>query len=194
MRKKHKHSSFKKKLLLHTPQIMILVGVCFVAVSVLHWVLRAQSLRLTDAVVSEYSQENLQPEKPLPTRISIQWFVDVDIEPHLYKEGEWTVSQSSASYLLQSTPPGQPGNTIIYGHNTRKILGNIRALTGSETIAITLSDGSIKNYTITTLAEVAPTDTTFLEPTEADVLTLYTCSGFLDKNRFIVRAVPSDSL
>lgn len=165
------------------------IGAFFMLVSSTHWVLRARSLRMESDLVAQFQEQQI--ETPItPTHISIQWFVDADIEPHIYQNNQWTTSTEKASYLSQSAQPGTDGNIIVYGHNTRAILGNIRALKGSETIVLTLSDGSIREYQISKIIEVSPTQTEFLKPTQTETLTLYTCSGFLDKNRFIVQAVP----
>lgn len=165
------------------------IGVFFMVLSISHWILRARALRLEDSLVEQFQQTTV--ENPiLPTNIFIEWFVDTEIEPHIYQNGQWTTSADKASYLMQSALPGEAGNIIIYGHNTRSILGNIRALKGNEHITLTLSDGSKRNYQITTIVEVSPDKTAYLEPTDSETLTLYTCAGFLDKNRFIVQAKP----
>lgn len=69
-------------------------------------------------------------------------------------------------------------------------MGNIRALTGSEEIKLTMEDGSEKIYEIEEILEVDPGQTEFLQPTDEETLTLYTCSGFMDRQRFIVQAKP----
>lgn len=178
-----------KKITKNTPHVLMAIGVFFMVLSISHWILRARALRLEDSLVEQFQQTTV--ENPiLPTNIFIEWFVDTEIEPHIYQNGQWTTSADKASYLMQSALPGEAGNIIIYGHNTRSILGNIRALKGNEHITLTLSDGSKRNYQITTIVEVSPDKTAYLEPTDSETLTLYTCAGFLDKNRFIVQAKP----
>jgi len=39
-----------------------------------------------------------------------------------------------------------------------------------------------------------PSDTTYLLPTKVEILTLYTCTGFLDSKKLIVRAMPAVQL
>lgn len=168
----------------------MVIGVFCMLVSATHWVLRARSLRLESDLVAQYTQSEVTEKPAIPTHIYIEWFIDTPIEPHVYQNDRWTTSADKASYLVQSAPPGKNGNSIIYGHNTRSILGNIRALKGNETITLTLSDGTTKEYEIVTITEVSPNETSYLEPTDTEILTLYTCSGLLDKNRFIVQAKP----
>lgn len=173
------------------PELLIGLGVIFTLISVTHNLLRLRSLQLDRQIVQSYHSEIVRSDtRPIPTHIYIQWFVDVAIEPHVYQDDRWTVSDTAGSYLLASAKPGESGNIIVYGHNKRSILGNIRALKGSELITLGLSDGTSRTYKIETITEVSPTDTRLLEPTSREVLTLYTCSGFLDSQRVVVTAVP----
>lgn len=71
-------------------------------------------------------------------------------------------------------------------------MGNIRALKGNEDITVITEDGVKHIYTIDTIVEVDPSETKYLEPTSEETLTLYTCSGFFDKQRFIVQAKPKN--
>jgi LPXTG-site transpeptidase (sortase) family protein len=168
------------------------IGVIFMSLSILHWTLRARSLRMEADLVAQYQIEAQEEERIIPTRIFIEWFLNTPIEPQIYQDGQWTISPDQASYLMQSAAPGENGNTIIYGHNKRSILGNIRALKGNEIIVLTLSDGTTREYQINFITEVDPTETEFLEPTDTETLTIYTCSGLFDSKRFIVQAVPID--
>lgn len=143
--------------------------------------------------MTEYIAQQVVAYQPkaYPTHIEIPWYIDVAIDPHTFVAGEWTVSEKHASYLTDSSLPGEPGNLIIYGHNKREILGNLRALKGYEEITLTMSDGSTRQYRVDSIQQVNPTQTELLSQTEEEVLTLYTCSGFLDSQRFVVRAIPA---
>lgn len=173
---------------------MIVLGIFGIGYFSLHWFLYYRSLRLSKATVLALSTSQLA--SPIggpatkPRHIFIRWFVDSDIEDEALVHNEWAISPTKSSYLVQSARPGEKGNVIIYGHNKREILGNIRALKGSEIITLTLENGVQRKYAIAKLIEVDPFDTTYLKPTTTEVLTMYTCSGFLDSRRFIVRAVP----
>lgn len=126
----------------------------------------------------------------LPTHIFIPWNTDSDIEALPFANGQWSVSDTKVTYLLGSARPGEPGNIILYGHNKREILGNIRALKGGERVTMRTSDGNDHIYTVISTKEVDPSDVSLLSPTTTEILTMYTCSGFWDSQRFIVRAVP----
>lgn len=179
-----------KKLKQSAPILLLVTGAFLMSVSGLHWYLRYQALSLDEELLAQHSQVPQENLGQIPTHIYIQWFVDTPISEHVFENNNWTISETEASYLKQSAKPGENGNIIIYGHNKRNILGNIRALKGSEVITITTQDGFEHKYQIEHITEVNPDQTEYLQPTNEEVLTLYTCSGFLDSKRFIVRAQP----
>lgn len=188
---KNAATTLAKKLPSLLPELLVISGTLLVIFSAAHNLLRLRSLTLDRQTLETYLKtQPSQATKVIPQHIYIKWFVDVAIESEVYVEGKWTVSPNSASYLIASAEPGKPGNLILYGHNKRSILGNIRALKGNETIELTLSDGNKKLYKIASLNEVNVSDTKLLQPTDTEVLTIYTCSGIMDSRRFVVRAVP----
>jgi len=134
------------------------------------------------------------PDRPHPTHLFIQWFVDTDIKDGTVIGNNWTILPNEAVYIINSARPGNAGNIIVYGHNTREVMGNIRALKGYEKIKVTLSDGTERWYQVKTMKQVLSTDVRYLEPTTDEVLTLYTCAAFADAERFVVQAVPVNSL
>ncbi len=161
-----------------------------VTVSTVHNIVRFRALSIDKKIVAEYHAAPAVAPLPVPTHIFIKWFVDVDIEKEVYTDNHWTISPDKASYLAQSARPSTDGNMIIYGHNLRTVLGNIRALKGNETIVLTLSDGTTRSYKIVSMQQVDPANTKLLSPTNTETLTLYTCAGFLDSQRFVVVAKP----
>ncbi len=168
------------------------VGVFFIILSATHWILRFKALSLDASLVAQYVNKESDDSKN-PTHIKIQWFIDTDIDKQIFVDNNWTVSENNASYLSNSAQPGENGNIIIYGHNKRNILGNIRALKGNELITLTTKDGTEHFYSVSKITEVNPNETEYLRPTSEETLTLYTCSGFLDQKRFIIQAKPSTS-
>jgi LPXTG-site transpeptidase (sortase) family protein len=184
--KKRKNKIIKKSKI---PEVLVTLGIFLMVISGVYWSLRIRALSLDKNLLAQYEQQvEVRPNRP--AHISIQWFLNTPIETQILQNNHWTISDDEASYLDQSARPGEEGNIIIYGHNTRKILGNIRALKGSEEITVTTEDGVDHLYTIETIVEVDPSQTQYLEPTSEETLTLYTCSGFFDKQRFIVQAKP----
>ena len=172
-------------------QIFILFGIIAMLLWLNHWWSQSEKARISQkALLTSQLTEIRVADKPHPTHIKIQWFVDAPVTDGTLIGNTWTLSDSAAVYLIQSARPGTLGNIIIYGHNTREMLGNIRALKGSERITLTLSDGTKRLYKVTEMHQVTPGSVNYIEPTQMEVLTLFTCAGFADRERFVVRAVP----
>lgn len=192
MTKKRKNKSLILQIKKNYPSLLMLTGVIFLSISLSHWYLRAQALRLDRSLIAQYEAQFNQDKRSsnVPVHIIIPWFVDSEIEKQSYIDGHWTNSPDKSSYLMQSARPGEKGNIIVYGHNSKNILGNLTALKGKEIITLTLVDGSKRKYQVNNIVEVDPTQTEFLQASKEEVLTIYTCSGFLDQKRYIVQAKP----
>lgn len=190
-RKKPRKNNWCKYLKKRIPEVLIASGIFLILISLTHNLLRARALRLEAATLDAYNQANtmLHPDL-VPVYLTIPWNSDVAISTQVFEQGVWTISPDQASYLASSARPSQSGNIIIYGHNKREILGNIRALQGGEQITLTLQNGSRRKYQVVNIAEVKPSETSLLLPTSQETLTLYTCSGPLDSLRFVVQAKP----
>ncbi len=175
------------------PEFLIVVGTLLVSLSVIHNSLRFKALSISKQTVETYADSYSDDNQSLhPVHIFIPWNTDADIKPGVYVNNAWTVDPDNVTYLSNSALPGESGNIIIYGHNKRSILGNIRALKGGEKITLKLEDGSDRVYKVEKTMELAPSDTTPLLPTDHEVLTLFTCSGIFDSMRFVVQAIPVD--
>lgn len=183
--KRASRSKFKVSL----PHLLVGMGVGLIGIYLLYLgvTFRPPNFTELESVTTAQASEERSPE---PVRITIPWYVDTSIRPAFFAGGKWSTDANSASYVMQSSRPGEGGNIIVYGHNTGKVMGNIRSLKGSETITLTTKDGRKYQYQVISLHEVTSNKTEFLGPTESEILTLYTCSGFMDANRFIVRAEP----
>lgn len=172
------------------PILILGVGLSLLGVSGVHQTWRDRSLRLRAAEVNELVVDPGRTRAAAPQHIFIQWRVDTDITPATLQNGKWSIDPLTATYLVQAAHPGEGGNTVIYGHNTREILGNIRVLVPGEKITLTTDDGVAHQYEVEWTKEVAPTDVSAVQPTDHEALTLFTCSGLLDSMRFVVRARP----
>lgn len=187
-RKTRKNKSLPRYL----PELLIACGILLVVISLVHNILKFNALSIDRQTVAQYAA-SATPEdlSSVPAHIFIPWNTDGDIAPGVYEDSSWTVSPDHVTYLMGSARPGAGGNVIIYGHNKRSILGNIRALKGGEIITLTTKDGSAHRYLVSGVSQVKPLDTSLLEPTDHEVLTLFTCSGPLDSLRYVVRAEPT---
>lgn len=100
----------------------------------------------------------------------------------------WTISQTGVSFLADSALPGSKGNSVIYGHNLKSILGDLSNLSNSDKIYVLLSNGSFVKYQVSEEKEINPNQVEILSETQDSRLTIFTCSGFLDSSRFVVIA------
>ncbi len=73
--------------------------------------------------------------------------------------------------------PGQPGNVRIAGHRDT-FFRTLRHVQQNDEITLMTLHGSYR-YRVDSIRVVGPEDTRVLDPTEADVLTLVTCSHFI---------------
>lgn len=140
---------------------------------------------------AEISEKRTAP----PTNITIpDLYIDLPIEESRIVNEVWQISEKGASFLESSARPGEGGNIIIYGHNKKKIFGNLlgKNLIGKD-VKILSVDGKTHKYKIYAVKVVDPTDISEVLPASHEVLTLYTCTGFLDTKRLIVKAKPETS-
>lgn len=116
--------------------------------------------------------------------------LDLEVEETLIKNGVWEISNSKASHLKNSAVPGQDSSIIIYGHNKTKIFGLIRDLKMGDNITLQTTDQKSHQYQVTEIMVVSPKDVQILNE-KSETLILYTCTGFLDSQRFVVKAEPT---
>lgn len=103
----------------------------------------------------------------------------------------WETTDKGVSYAASTPIPGEKGNSIIYGHNFTNILGSLPNIAPHAKIIIVFSDHTKEMFTVDKAATVSPDNTEVLEASSTPVLTIYTCTGFLDSKRFVVRAISS---
>ncbi len=104
------------------------------------------------------------------------------------KNNKWEASTKGVSHLKSSVLPGEKGNAILYGHNWPNLLGNLKNTRPGDKITIIYNDNSQKNFEVEYLTKVSSNETSILENSEDNRITLYTCTGFLDTQRLVVVA------
>lgn len=172
------------------PMLLLVTGCWLVLVAGSYWHQRLTVYALADELVAEYAAATAPALRPaLPTQITLLGKT-IPIEPQQYDGTRWIVSDAAASFLLQSARPGESGNAIIYGHNTPEIFRTLYDVKLSDEIVIWRADGSQRRYVITDIQRVEKTDTALVAPTQEEVLTLYTCIGWMDSERLVVQARP----
>ncbi|MFZ5365999.1 MAG: sortase [Patescibacteria group bacterium] len=171
--------------------ILIFFGViCFGVIFSLRAYQEARQKILSFSEVPKLAEE--APEELFPTQILIPKVrINLSVFPSKASGVSWEISEKGASYLLGSGIPGRIGNVIIYGHNKRNLFGPIRWLKQQDEIKVVNKKGEEFIYKIRETKIVSPNEVSVLAPTEEPTLTLYTCTGFMDSQRFVVIAKPS---
>lgn len=160
-----------------------LLGIIFSLKAYDSWQRRVLSFSEPPPLVEEQEKD---PNK-LPQKIIIpSRNIDLPIEEAEILTGEWQISATGASHLVQSALPGEKGNVIIYGHNRNHLFGLLRWVEKGEEVLIKNKKEELFVYEIVETKVVSPDQIEVLLPTEEPTLTLYTCFGFLDSKRFVV--------
>ena len=137
----------------------------------------------------QFNQEQTDKEAPKPAKIFIPRLEKtLEVSDGFIKDNRWTISKTGVSYLTTSGKLGQSGNVVLYGHNTKDVLGSLWKVQTGDIVEVTDSGGNIHKFEIFERKEVKPNTVDILESTEDSRLTIYTCSGFLDTARFVVVA------
>lgn len=115
----------------------------------------------------------------------------LDIFPSVIKNNQWQTTGKGVSYLSTSPLPGKTGNSVMYGHNWKSILGDLPKVKPGDEIIVVFGNNTSKHFVVTTTAVVNSDQASIIMPTKDNRLTIYTCTGFLDTKRFVVVAFPT---
>ncbi|KKT58500.1 MAG: hypothetical protein UX91_C0006G0038 [Candidatus Amesbacteria bacterium GW2011_GWB1_47_19] len=129
----------------------------------------------------------------LPSRILLP---EVGIDLPVYAadvfSSRFPATPDGVTFLLSTALPGQSGVSIMYGHNWPRLLKPLHQAKTGQIISITFANGRTRDFKIINISKVSPKEISALSPvTAADsALVLYTCTGFLDRQRLILTATP----
>ena len=114
--------------------------------------------------------------------------IELPVIPAEIKKNKWGTTTIGVSWLIASSIPGEKGNSIFYGHNWNRLLGNLENVKTGYTVEI-LYKNSVKRYfKIKNIEIVNPDQVEVLNNTQQPRLTVYTCTGFMDQKRLVVTA------
>lgn len=143
-----------------------------------------------EPVITQGFTESDNQNLPSPKRIIIPSLkINLDIDISKIIGGYWEVFNDKAGWGEGSGFPGQPGNQVIFAHAKNNLFQPLRLIeVGAEVYILTETDWY--SYKVEEIKEVNPNQTEVIEPTDDEILTLYTCSGYKDSKRLIVIAKP----
>lgn len=142
----------------------------------------AGPIRVDDQLLTEKAA--LKP----PVRIIIpKYSLNLPIVEAKVVNGFWELSETTASHGTGSANPGGNGNIVIFAHARDNLFGPLRKAKKDDQIYILTEDKWYK-YLVAEIKEVNPDQIEVIAPTTEETLTLYTCTGFLDGKRLIVKA------
>ncbi|MCA9343272.1 sortase, partial [Candidatus Saccharibacteria bacterium] len=169
-----------QKLLKHTKKLLVVIN--FISLSVfLTFAAKSFAKVQTAEVKTEISTEKL------PTQLVIsELSIDLPIYPTEIIEGDWEEIDNGLLYLKESPLPGEIGNSVIYGHNTPNLLGNMYSIKTGSQIQVEYSDKTTQTFVVISAFNVTPEQTHILNGSTNSKLTIFTCNGFFDEKRFVV--------
>ena len=174
--------------------IIVIVGILFISGRI-----EPQTISDSDSFASEPVQISgfdleIADENKIPRMIiipSLNVFLDVRVSE--IKGGYWEVFEEVAGWGVGSGVPGEGGNQVIFAHARDGLFASLKDAEEGMRILV-LTNDSWYEYEVAIIDEVYPRNTRYIEQTENEILTLYTCSGFNDTKRLIVIAEPISRL
>lgn len=166
--------------------LLIVLGcACFLAATYQYY----QRVNPNKLAFEEMPTSNVDTESVKPVRITIPNLqIDIPTITVRLHGATWPTTDEGAAYLENTPPPGENGNSVIYGHNYHNIFGKLTKIKPGDKIIITMADGSERQFMVRLTQEVNPDQTNILRPSNKPKLTLYTCSGLFDTKRFVAVA------
>lgn len=170
--------------------IFLCVGMLLLSYYLIHTALYNRSLSLSTRLLQAFSAKK-NSLSALPLHISIGETIRLPVIEAGVVDGKWLIAEDKANHVWNSANPTDKGNIIIYAHNTPPLFGTLENVAIGEYVHVVTSDGVDHQYQIISKEVVSPAYTTPLQPTSAETLTIYTCTGFLDSQRLVIRAIPN---
>jgi LPXTG-site transpeptidase (sortase) family protein len=115
--------------------------------------------------------------------------IDLPVKPSKLVSGYWETAENGASQGEGTANPGTGGNVVIFAHAREGMFYNLRDVKRGEIIYVFTKDKWYR-YKVSNVQTVYPKDVAKVAPTKTEELTLFTCSGFFDEKRLIVKALP----
>lgn len=183
---------------------LLLSGILLIGYSLYQDGLGSKNIQTTQVNSNEmvsFSQEPVTVDKSLlnalkakdktkvpPARLIIPSLdIDLPVKESKVINGFWEVFADSAGFGLGSAYPDEVGNQVIFAHARKGLFLPLKNAKLGQIIYVLTKD-KWYSYKAVEIKEVLPTQVEVIAPTIDTTLTLYTCSGFSDSKRLIVRA------
>lgn len=144
-----------------------------------------QSFIVNPSQVSSISQKSIKIG--FPTRIvvpSLKMDLKVDKGSFDPKTGSWTVADDRVFYADSSVPPNNSnGMTLIYGHGTEPVFGDLVNLKEGQEAIVYSDTGYVFHYKYKSVKMASPNDTGIFSQSGPPRMMLQTCAGPYDSYR-----------
>lgn len=167
--------------------LLLIVGVVCLTTFVGYRVHRAKRLSFSHA--PQVTARANTPQAPVSIEI-IPLSVKLSVAPARVEGNNWEISETGASFLTSSAPLKNNGNTVIYAHNKSSLFGPLAEIKVGYPITLKSRDGKIYSYSVYKIDTVTPDKVEVIKSQGREELTLYTCTGFADSKRLVVKAKP----
>lgn len=144
-----------------------------------------------EPIVADQAFKKVSQESEIKNIIVPRLNIDLSVAPSKIKNGYWEVSETSASHGEGSANPGEAGNVVVFAHAREGLFLELRDIKKDDAVYI-LTNTRWYKYKVSEIVSVYPNDITTVAPTDFEILTLFTCSGFFDEKRLIVKAIPEE--
>lgn len=124
--------------------------------------------------------ENIASATAFPEELIIKNLnIDLPVIPAENVNGVWETTGKGVSF----------SNGVFYGHNWPNLLGKITNIKPNQKIQVKYNNQKVSDFTVTSTSVVSANNTDILENnSNGSLITIYTCTGFLDSKRFVVLA------
>lgn len=167
---------------------LIFVGIQFMILGFGYSIYTKTVLSFKTAPSIVYDSDYRQ-SKPVSIKIGAVG-VDLSVQSASIRDGYWEIAEDRATHLKSSGHPTENTNIVIYAHNKWHLFYPLHSVQQGQIVEVVTEDGETHVYKVSEIYEVTPDEIEVVLPTQFETLTLYTCTGWFDEKRLVVRAVP----
>lgn len=167
-------------------RVFVAIGIFLLLASVILCILQIYPYQTTFSSVinnNDYGMESYRGDRLIISKLNIE----LPIYPSDNSDYSWESNYKGVSYQTSTVEPGEQGNSVLYGHNWKSLLGRLHELDNHDLVTIVYKNKSF-DYKVTESKIVSSSDISILDNSSDSRITLYTCTGFLDSKRFVVVA------